>query len=40
MEKDKDLPSFIKSWNHFYFIVIAWLVVLIMVFYLITRAFS
>ena len=33
---DPDLPPFIRSWNHFYGIVIAWLVFLILVFWLIT----
>jgi len=37
---DPELPSFIRSWNQFYGIVIAWLVLLIIVFWLITLAFE
>jgi hypothetical protein len=37
---DPDLPSFIRSWNQFYGIVIAWLVLLIVVFWLITLFFE
>jgi hypothetical protein len=35
-----DLPSFIRSWNQFYGIVIVWLVLLIFVFWLITIIFK
>jgi hypothetical protein len=37
---DPDLPSFIKSWNQFYGIVIVWLVFLILAFSLITVSFK
>ncbi|HEY4324530.1 MAG TPA: hypothetical protein VGN20_11105 [Mucilaginibacter sp.] len=37
---DPDLPSFIRSWNQFYGIVIGWLVLLIIVFWLITILFK
>jgi hypothetical protein len=33
---DPDLPSFIRSWTQFYFIVAAWLIFLILTFWLIT----
>ena len=33
---DPDLPSFIHSWRQFYFIVAAWLILLILIFWLIT----
>jgi hypothetical protein len=37
---DRDLPPFIKSWRQFYALVMAWLVVLIFVFWLITKHFE
>jgi hypothetical protein len=37
---DPDLPSFIRSWNQFYAVVIGWLVLLIFVFWLITLLFE
>ncbi|HVV54014.1 MAG TPA: hypothetical protein VHC47_01745 [Mucilaginibacter sp.] len=36
---DPDLPSFIKSWNQFYGIVIVWLVFLIFLFWFVTLSF-
>jgi hypothetical protein len=37
---DPDLPSFIKNWNQFYGIVAAWLVLLVLAFWLITKFFE
>jgi hypothetical protein len=37
---DPDLPPFITTWNRFYAIVLAWLVLLIFVFWLITKHFE
>jgi len=37
---DPDLPSFIRSWNQFYGIVVGWLVFLIFAFWLITILFE
>jgi len=37
---DPELPSFIKSWNQFYAVVIGWLVLLIVIFWLITVSFE
>jgi len=37
---DPELPSFIRSWNQFYTIVIGWLVLLIIIFWLITISFE
>jgi len=37
---DPELPSFIKSWQQFYAVVIGWLVLLIFVFWIITLSFE
>jgi hypothetical protein len=36
----QDLPSFIRTWNQLYGIIIVWLVFLIFVFWLITITFK
>jgi hypothetical protein len=40
MEKDNDKPPFFKTWNAWYFAVIAFLAVLIILFFLFTRHFQ
>jgi hypothetical protein len=37
---DQDLPPFVKSWKQFYRLLIAWLVLLIIGFYLFTQYFK
>jgi hypothetical protein len=39
-KRDTELPSFIRSWNQFYGIVIGWLIFLIFAFWLITILFE
>lgn len=36
----KELPPFVKSWKQFYYLLIAWLVFLILIFYIFTRYFE
>lgn len=37
---DQDLPPFVKSWKQFYRLLVAWLVFLIIIFYVFTRYFE
>jgi len=36
----RELPPFVKSWKQFYGLLIAWLVFLILIFYIFTRYFE
>jgi hypothetical protein len=40
MKETQDKPPLFKSWNHWYILVIAFLVLLILVFYYLTKTFS
>jgi len=37
---DQELPPFVKTWSQFYFLLIVWLILLIVLFYLFTKAFE
>jgi len=39
-QPDQDLPPFVKSWKQFYRLLIAWLVLLILAFYIFTIYFK